>query len=149
MSVPPETAAIIQRKKLLYCRYADTNQLEKFDEVMLPDCKSAYYNADGTIYNKLGKDHVFPTLKAFQEHFTPHFARVQAIHVVGPAEFKFISEDEVETISGVVYHAGPKAGVEGPHVSGGGYYYETWKRAGDDWLMASLKFDNLYEKVIE
>lgn len=144
--VSPEVAAIITRKKLWYCRYADTAQWHLFDQVALPECTFEYGSGGKTLVNA-GTTYAWGSTEEFTAAFTKLFANLQTIHLVGPGEFEQIGPAEVKAVFTVVYfsalknNAAESTGVQG---TGGGHYFETYKRKGGDWLLASLKMDRTY-----
>ncbi|KAL9574043.1 hypothetical protein ACKAV7_001819 [Fusarium commune] len=52
MAVSPEAAAIIQCKKAQYCRFADSDQWDRFDSIMLPNATFLFHNPDGSLIRK-------------------------------------------------------------------------------------------------
>ncbi|RYP08787.1 hypothetical protein DL764_001698 [Monosporascus ibericus] len=147
MAVSPEAAAIIQRKKLQYCRWADHNQFHLFDQIALPEATFSFWKADGTIYHEFGVDYSFRSREEFINHFTTAFKSLQSYHMITPAEFEQTSPDEINAIFGCIYHAGIKGSDTEGHGTGGGHYHETWVRKGGDWFMKDLKFERIYWKA--
>ncbi|KAI0133845.1 hypothetical protein BJ170DRAFT_590852 [Xylariales sp. AK1849] len=146
--VSPEVAAIINRKKQWYCRYADTNQWHLFDKVALPECTYEYHS-DGKVLVNAGFTYAWGSTEQFTSFFTKAFESLQTIHMVGPGDLEQVSPDEVKAVFTVIYFSGLKKtaseshGVQG---TGGGHYFETYKRKGDDWFLADLKMERIYEK---
>ncbi|KAI2641466.1 hypothetical protein GGS26DRAFT_4906 [Hypomontagnella submonticulosa] len=149
MSVSPEVAAIITRKKQHYCRLADTNQWPKLLEtVVLPEAKYEFYQSNGELMNHEGIQYAWSTSADWAKFFSDLFTNLQVIHVAGPGDFEQINPDEVKAIWGVIYHAGKKGSDTEWHHTGGGHYYETWKRKGDDWFISHLRFERTYFKPL-
>ncbi|KAF4984966.1 hypothetical protein FDECE_16932 [Fusarium decemcellulare] len=148
MAVSPEAAAIIQRKKAQYCRFADTHQWDRFDTIMLPNAEFSFHDPDGSVIKKGDMEYSWSSTKDWAAFFKNENKEMQAIHIVGPAEMEQVSPDEIKSIWAVVYHVGNKGSEGGVHGTGGGHYYESWKKVGDDWFMQSLRMERLYWKVV-
>ncbi|KAF4335674.1 hypothetical protein FBEOM_10474 [Fusarium beomiforme] len=148
MAVSPEAAAIIQRKKAQYCRFADSNQWDRFDSIMLPNATFLFHNPDGSVITKGDIEYSWSSTKEWVAFFENEFKTMQTIHIIGPAEMEQIAPDEIKAIWAVTYHAGTKEHEGGVHGTGGGHYHETWRKVGDDWFMESLRMERLYWKVL-
>lgn len=144
MDPSPETARIITRKKLQYCRFADTNQWHLFDSIFLPDATFVFVDSQGAVINEGGVDYSFSSTEQWTAHFREAFKVLQTIHIISPGELEQTGPDEVKAVWGLIYHAGPKGTEDGPHGTGGGHYHETWKRKGDDWFIQTLRMERLY-----
>ena len=147
-AVSPEIAQIITTKKLQYCRFADTHQWEKFNQVALPECTYEYTD-HGEVIVDHGFTYSWKSTKAFTSFFSAAFETLQTLHHVGPGEFKFISFNEVQAIFPIVYYSGLAKGfnsTQGVTGVGGGHYYETYTRKGSDWLMSKCRMDRIYEQ---
>ncbi len=148
-AVSPEIAQIITTKKLQYCRFADTHEWAKFDKVALPEC-TYEYSDHGEVLIDQGFKYSWDSTVGFTGFFSVAFETLQTMHLVGPGEFEYTTSDmtEVQAIFPVVYHsalsktANSTQGVTG---TGGGHYYETYKRKGDDWFMSKCRMDRIYE----
>lgn len=146
--VSPEVAQIITRKKLWYCRYADTGKWESFDKVSLPECTFAYHS-EGKVFVNHGFTYAWGSTQEFTSFFSKAFENLQTLHMIGPGEFEYVSEDEVKAVFSVVYYSALKKTADQSHGVqgvGGGHYFDTFKRKGDDWFLAELKMDRIYEK---
>jgi hypothetical protein len=144
----PEIVNIITRKKAQYCRFADTNQWHLFDQVALPECTYEYCS-NGVVFAKAEFTYAWGSTAEFVGFFSKAFENLQTIHLIGPGEFEKVSPDEIKAVFGVIYMSGLKptaAESHGIQGQGGGHYYETYKRKGDDWFMATLRMDRIYEK---
>lgn len=147
--VPPEIAQIITTKKLQYCRFADTHQWANFDQVAFPECTYEYSDHGEVLVNH-GFIYSWNSTGGFTGFCSVAFETLQTMHHVGPGEFTYINDDEIQAIFPVIYHsalaktATSTMGVTG---SGGGHYYETYKRKGTDWLMYKCRMDRVYEKA--
>ncbi|KAI9151304.1 hypothetical protein HJFPF1_08506 [Paramyrothecium foliicola] len=145
--VPPEIAQIITTKKLQYCRFADTHQWANFSQVAFPECTYEYTD-HGEIIVDHGFTYSWGSTTEFTDFFSAAFQTLQTMHLVGPGEFTFVSEDEIEAIFPIVYHsalAKTATSTQGVTGTGGGHYYETYKRKGTDWLMFKCRMDRIYE----
>jgi len=152
-AVSPEIAQIITTKKLQYCRFADTHQWSKFDQVAFPECTYQY-----TDHGELIVDHGFSyswnSTKAFTTFFSAAFETLQTMHHVGPGEFVYTNAalNEVLATFPIVYHSALAKGVNstvGVTGTGGGHYYETYRRKGKDWLMYKCTMDRIYDQPNE
>ncbi|KAK9421562.1 putative Bile acid 7-alpha [Seiridium unicorne] len=146
--VSPEVAAVITRKKLWYCRYADTRQWHLFDKVALPEC-TFEYQSNGEILVNAGFTYAWSSTEQFTSFFSKAFENLQTLHTVGPGEFEQVSEDQVKAVFTVVYYSALKKGAESSHGvqgTGGGHYFETYRRKGDDWFLETLTMNRIYEK---
>ncbi|KAI1390360.1 uncharacterized protein F4822DRAFT_233919 [Hypoxylon trugodes] len=145
MSVPPEVAAIITRKKLWYCRIADTKQWPDMVKIALPGAEFKFYQTDGSFMSFEGVDFNFSSTADFVKFYGEiFFPQLQTIHLVGPGDLEQIGRDEVKAVWTVVFHAGPKESNSKFHHTGGGHYYETWKRKDDDWFVKSIRLESTY-----
>ncbi|KAF4992900.1 hypothetical protein FGRMN_6843 [Fusarium graminum] len=108
MAVSPEAAAIIQRKKAQYCRYADSQQWHRFNEIMLPDATYVFNDRDGNVLQKGDIQFSWSSMKDWAAFFQNENKDIQAIHMVGPAEMEEISPDEIKSIWSVIYYLGTK-----------------------------------------
>ncbi|KAM0259148.1 hypothetical protein ACHAPA_010882 [Fusarium lateritium] len=148
MLVSPEDAAIIERKKAKYCRYADTQQWHRFNELMLSDATYVFHDRDGNVLTKGDIEFSWSSREEWAAFFKNENKDIQAVHLVGPAEMEQIAPDEIKSIWSVIYHAGTKEAEGGVHGTGGGHYHEIWKKVGEDWFMKSMRMERLYWKVI-
>lgn len=149
-SVSPDIAEAIRYRKAQYTRFADTNQWHLLTSIMLPDMKSEFVDADGAIIKTDdGKTpYSFNTFDEFSAFFSSNLKDMQVIHVTGPGEIATTNvEDEVSAIFSVTYEAATKGIGGGVHGSGGGHYYETWKREGENWRIKDLRFVRLFWRV--
>ncbi|KAB5522859.1 hypothetical protein GE09DRAFT_1229968 [Coniochaeta sp. 2T2.1] len=148
--VSPEIAQIITTKKLQYCRFADTHQWERFDQVALPECTFQYAD-HGTLLVDHGFTYSWPSTKEFATFFSAAFETLQTMHLIGPGEFSYTDSSltEVLAIFPVVYHSALAKGVTSTHGvtgTGGGHYHETYRRQGSDWLMSKCSMDRIYDQ---
>jgi hypothetical protein len=148
MMISSDTAEIIRRKKSQYCRFADSNQWERFKDISLPDATFVFVDPTDTVINTNGVDYQFASRESFVAFFSQVFRNLQTIHMVDPGDLEQTNADEVKAVWSVIYHAGPKGLAQGAHEVGGGHYYEVWVRKGDDWFMKSLRMQRLYHKVL-
>ncbi|KAH9907405.1 hypothetical protein F4778DRAFT_721802 [Xylariomycetidae sp. FL2044] len=152
--VSPEVCDIIRAKMHRYCRSVDSKQWDLFNTVAFPDATFAYRNPDGSFVTAAleGQDKSVPyDFKSREEllnFFKKTFSVLNTMHMVDSGDFEQVSEDEVKAVFVIMYMAGPNGVMPGlSHGSGGGHYYETWKRVGDDWMMSKLEFVVLYQKL--
>lgn len=147
MTLPSGAAEIIRRKKLQYCRFADTNQWHEFDKIMLPEATMKFVDSSGSLVVEGGVPFNFSSREEWKTFFSKAFETQQTIHVIGEGEMEQVGPDEIKAIWGVMYQAGTKGTTDGIHGTGGGHYHETWKRKGDDWFMATMWMQRLFWKV--
>jgi hypothetical protein len=150
LRVPPEVAQIITDKKLKYARFADTHQWDKFDQVALPECTYEYTDHGELIVDQ-GFEYSWGSTDEFTSFFSVAFDTLQTIHMTGPGEFTFNGKDcnTVLATFPVIYHSALARGVDtsqGITGMGGGHYYETYVRKGDDWFMSKCTMDRIYEQ---
>lgn len=143
-----ETAEIIRRKKLQYCRFADSNQWERFSDLCLPDETFVFVDPTGAVINTNGVDYQFTSCESFVAFFSQGFQSLQTIHMVDTGDLEQTKPNEVKAVWSLIYHAGPKGSAQGAHEVGGGHYYEVWVREGDDWFLKSLRMQRLYHRVL-
>ncbi|QKX64629.1 uncharacterized protein TRUGW13939_11804 [Talaromyces rugulosus] len=147
MPLPLETAQAVYRKKSQYGRYIDTKQWDKFSEVALPNAKLSFHNRDGSVL-KAGKRHLtFSSSQEFTMFFSKFFANAQSLHIFGPGDLEQTADDEVTAIWGMEDQIILKGSAGLVEMRGGGYYFETWKKVGDDWFLASLGLERTYQKI--
>ncbi|KAI0104096.1 hypothetical protein F4776DRAFT_648365 [Hypoxylon sp. NC0597] len=145
MSVSSEARDIITRKKQQYCRFADMNQWQNMSKIALPEATYKFCQSDGSLVSVDGVEYSFSSTAEWVKYFSDNpFNRVDAIHLVGPGEFEQNGPDEVKAIFALIYHASMKGPNTESHHTGGGYYYETWKRIEDDWFLQELKLERTY-----
>ncbi|KAL5041992.1 hypothetical protein BDW71DRAFT_155982 [Aspergillus fruticulosus] len=151
--VPYEISEPIRLKKSQYCRFADTHNWAGFRNIFLPSITATFHNPDGSIVVENNVPFSFDSRDAFINFFARAFETQQTIHTVGPGELEFATgnregdEDEVKAVWPVTYHAASREVVGGWSGTGGGYYFETWKRVDGEWFMATLRFERWYWKV--
>ncbi|KAI1205315.1 uncharacterized protein F4807DRAFT_471165 [Annulohypoxylon truncatum] len=143
--ISPEVRDIITSKKHQYCRFADTNQWQDMFKVALPEATFRFTKADGTFINEDGQDYNFSSTAEFIKCLGGR--NMQGVHLIGPGELEQTSPDEVKAIWSLIYHAGMKeSNLE--HNTGGGYYYETWRRKGNDWFIQDLMLERTYFQIV-
>ncbi|OHE99230.1 hypothetical protein CORC01_05511 [Colletotrichum orchidophilum] len=157
MVLSPEAAETIRRKKTRYCRYLDTKQWASLSTIILPDAEIEFLDAEGqTAVDENGVEQKWNSLEGFVGYFEPVFAGMQTLHVVDPGDFEVDEEngagnvDETKAVFGFVYHAGNAGSEKGVHLTGGGHYYETWRRDKDgdgEWYLAKMRLHRLFWKV--
>ncbi|KAL4919659.1 hypothetical protein BDW62DRAFT_199674 [Aspergillus aurantiobrunneus] len=145
--VPYEVAETIRLKKSQYCRFADTRQWEAWGNLFIPSIKATFHNPDGSLITEGNTAFSFESRDELILYFRAAFETQQAIHIVGPGELQRLGEDEVSAVWPVVYHAASRGVDGGWSGTGGGHYYEGWKRIGDDWFIARFKFVREYWNV--
>ncbi|KAF5641535.1 hypothetical protein F52700_3324 [Fusarium sp. NRRL 52700] len=147
-SVSPEDATVIHEKKAAYCRLADTNQWDKFADLILPNATFEFQNRDGSIVVEDDVRYTWSSRDEWASFFEDKNKDIKTIHIIGPAEMEQTAPDTVKAIWSVIFHLGSGEALTGLHGTGGGHYYEVWKKVGGIWLMESLKLVRLYWKVI-
>lgn len=144
--VSPEIVNIITRKKLWYCRYTDTSQWHLFDNVAVHECKFEHL-LDGEVYAKDGFTYSWGSREEYISFCSTALTNLQTMHSIGPGEFEQVGEDEVKAVFPVTYFSAQKKTESISHgIQGGGYYFETYKRVGDDWMLTDSKMERVYEK---
>ena len=152
-AVSPEIAQVITTKKLQYARFADTHQWSSFDQVALPECTFKYTD-HGELIVDHGYSYSWNSTKEFTTFFSAAFETLQTIHHIGPGEFNYTdySLSTVMAIFPIVYHSALASGAndtQGVTGTGGGHYYELYKRKGSDWLMSQCDMDRIYNQPSE
>lgn len=151
--VSAEVAHTIRHKKAQYAHFADNHQWDRLDTVILADAKLNFYdeNEEFVVTQDAEKTpYSFKSLAEFQAFFSKQLAPMQVIHVTGPGEMETTDrEDEVKAVFSVVFHSATKGTQGGVHGTGGGHYYETWKRVGDDdWRIKDMWFKRIFWRVL-
>ncbi|KAK1987830.1 hypothetical protein LZ30DRAFT_818708 [Colletotrichum cereale] len=146
-ALSPEAAETIRRKKAQYCRFADGLEWDRLDTVLLPDFTFEGVDPDGAVLVENGVRHRWESRAAWVAHFSTSFKTVQTMHLVDAGDLEQVADDEVRAVFGLIYHAGTRGTTDGLHATGGGHYYETWKRVDGDWFLASSSMKRLYYKV--
>ncbi|TQN74644.1 hypothetical protein CSHISOI_00821 [Colletotrichum shisoi] len=145
--ISSETAEAIRRKKSQYCRFADGLEWDRFNTIMLPTLTFEAVEPDGTVLVQNGVPYRWESREAWVAHFSEKFKVLQTMHLVDPGDLEQVAEDEVKAVFGVIWHAGTRGTEARLHSTGGGHYYETWKKVDGDWYMASCSMKRLYSKV--
>ncbi|SCN99727.1 uncharacterized protein FFB20_10977 [Fusarium fujikuroi] len=146
-SVSSEDATTIHENKAAYCRLADTNQWDRFGDIILPNATFEFQNRDGSIMVEDGVPYTWSSRDEWASYFKHKNKDIQTIHIIGPAEMEQTATDTIKAIWSVIFHLGSKEAHTGLHGTGGGHYYEVWKKIGDVWLMESMKLVRLYWKA--
>ncbi|KAH8651211.1 hypothetical protein BX600DRAFT_473241 [Xylariales sp. PMI_506] len=141
---PPEVAEIIRRKKMTYGRYVDTKQLHRMSEVILPEAKMHFINPDGKPLQVGPQKLIFGALSEYTTYITKATAGGMSTHNFGAGELEQVGPDEVKAIFSMEDVTLVKGTAGLVWSRGGGYYYETWTRKGDDWFMAELRLERLW-----
>lgn len=145
----PQDAERITTRKLQYCRHADSGQWDSFAQLFLPNTRFQFFEADGeTIHVENSVMFDFHSRDAFVAHFSESMGKLQTIHVVSPGEMEAKGPDEVKVVWPLVYQAASKGDTAGFHATGGGHYYETWRKVDGEWYIAEFKMIRLFWKVI-
>ncbi|TLD27337.1 hypothetical protein PspLS_05121 [Pyricularia sp. CBS 133598] len=155
-TTPQQQAAerIIRHNKTQYLHWVDTNQADKLPSLFLPSATFIFLERDGSTTNKFGLEWDFRDGAAYLAFMKgsigaqPH----QLIHMVDRGLFEHVSDDEVRVVWTLFYKVGPADDTTGKgHRDCGAHCHETWKRVPgkDDWMLASMKVKNLYERNIE
>ncbi|KAH9909900.1 hypothetical protein F4778DRAFT_789242 [Xylariomycetidae sp. FL2044] len=136
-TVTPETALAISQKKALYGHLADTKR---------------FVGTDGkpiTLGRSSSSPLRFSSTGAFLAHFIEFFAGLQTGSTTsGRAHFEpGDAADEVRAVFALqddLYHArlGSLA-----HITGGGFYYETWKLVDGEWYLRDLRMERTYQNM--
>lgn len=148
MSIPPHD--LVQRvtnRKAQYARFADTKQWDKFVELGLPDARYSYLDSSGNPVALEGKPAVFDSPKSCAAFFGPFFRKQQTLHNISLAEITQTGPDEVEVIWAFEDQLIRNNTFWTCRLRGGGHYYETWRKKGDDWFIADLRMQRTYQMV--
>jgi hypothetical protein len=70
--------------------------------------------------------------------FFKFFANAQSLHIFGPGNLEQTADDEVTAIWGTEDQIIVNGSAGLVEMRGGGYYFETWKKVGDDWLLGVI-----------
>lgn len=127
---PPsfEVAQAMATVKAKYCRFADTQQWESFDQILLPDFE--FKMKHGNVVHDFSSRHDWVT------HFTELFRPLQTQHLVGPAELDQGSPDEVKAVVPVQYLVASKDQRSKLRMLGAGYLHDTNRRVDSAWFLA-------------
>lgn len=125
----------IKQTKARYFRFIDTKQWSKLRQVFTDDC-----TFDGLWATGDGPDGFIESIsKNLAQLRTIHHGCMPEIEVTSPTTARGIwpMEDYLEAISGSMGYRG--VSVEGQRgVRGYGYYYEEYRREGDEWRISYL-----------
>lgn len=148
-TIPPsDVIEAIRNQKARYCRYIDTKQWSTIKKIALPEATWCALDLQGNIATAGGVSLVFNTMEAFCHHMTPMLASAQTIHLVSCGEFVQETDDTVRAIFGMTDHLHFPlrwTGLAGDYF-GAGYYYETWRLVGGQWLLETLKLERTQVK---
>ncbi|KAK2047545.1 hypothetical protein LZ31DRAFT_592434 [Colletotrichum somersetense] len=146
--ISAETAETIRRKKAQYCRLSDSGEVERCAAtILLPEFTFEGLDPAGAVIVERGLRYRWESRADWVAHFSISLAAVQSMHLIDAGDLEQVAEDEVRAIFGLIYHAGTKGPTRGPYETGGGHYYETWKKVDGDWFLASSSMKRLYHKV--
>lgn len=79
MAVSPEVAEIIRTKKTQYCRFADRNQFNLFEQIALPTATFKFAGPDGEVLKENGIVYSWENLESFCTSFTKAFETQQVV----------------------------------------------------------------------
>lgn len=110
------------------------------------ECKFEFF-LDGKVYANNGYTYSWGSRDEYISFCATALVNMQTMHSIGPGEFELVSEGEVKAVFPVTYFAAQKniQSASGG-MQGGGYYFETYKRVNDDWMMIDSKMQRMYEK---
>ncbi|KAK2066051.1 hypothetical protein LY76DRAFT_585594 [Colletotrichum caudatum] len=146
--ISAETAETIRRKKAQYCHLTDGGEIERCAEtILLPEFTFEGLDAAGAVIVEGGLRYRWESRADWVAHLSVSLAAVQSMHLVDAGDLEQVAEDEVRAVFGLIYHAGAKGQTGGWHETGGGHYYETWKKVDGDWFLASSSMKRLYRMV--
>ncbi|KAI1088221.1 hypothetical protein F5B19DRAFT_24093 [Rostrohypoxylon terebratum] len=146
--VSHEVKDIITRKKLQYCRFADTHQWQNMSNIAFPEATFRVFREDGKFMNLEGRDFNFASTDEFTRFVGGYDKVMTSVHMIGSGELEQTQTDEVKAIWSLVFQLGIK-GPDIEHHTGGGYYHETWRRNGDDWFLRDMKLEMTFYRVIK
>ncbi|KAI5457069.1 hypothetical protein BGZ63DRAFT_395344 [Mariannaea sp. PMI_226] len=144
----PEVAQAITCLKARYCRYADTKQLEKFEqEIALPDARFSFYDKDDNLFVVGKQTLAFDSTKATAAFFAKFFAPLDTLHNFCPGDFEQVAPDEVKAVFAFEDQLMSKVLGSWGEIRGGGFYHETWKLVDGEWRLKEMKLKRTYQKM--
>ncbi|PGH16757.1 hypothetical protein AJ80_05072 [Polytolypa hystricis UAMH7299] len=146
--VSAQDSAIIHHKKAQYCRLSDCGQWDELAPIFLDSCKFIFTDPQDNIVDEGGIYYDFPTKDKFFGFLKSSMSLLQTIHIVGPAELEQTAPDEIKAVWPLTYQTATKGPAGGFHGTGGGHYFETWKKVGDDWFIGDLKMKRIFWKTV-
>jgi hypothetical protein len=134
-----EVKEIIRERKAKYCRYLDTKQYDKWENLFSADAKVTFYKPDGTVMM------AYDNVEKFFEDTRHFFATTVTVHQTHNSEIEFRSDTEASAIWAMEdwhrYMPTPEHPAKSMH--GYGHYYETWKLIDGEWVLKSLELRRL------
>lgn len=134
----------VASKKALYTRAIDTAQWSLLDTILPLDFSFRMLDLDGHIMTLDGVEINFSTKEAWLAHFRELLKAKQSTHLVGPPETKQISPDEIKAIFAVQFFVSDKEPCPKERLAAAGHYHDTWKKIGDQWLLAEVALEVCY-----
>jgi hypothetical protein len=135
MPLQLEAMELIRQRKAKYCRYLDTKQFDKWEQLFKSDAKIVFYNIDNLVKVEFGSvAEFFPGTRGL-------FSTAQTIHQTHNSEIEFKSDTEATAIWSMEdWHIyAPEGGNPSKTMHGYGFYYETWELVNGEWKLASLE----------
>ncbi|KAM0256387.1 hypothetical protein ACHAQJ_005038 [Trichoderma viride] len=145
-SLPPGAAETIVRKRAMYCRLSDTNDLSQMDKIVLPDIDFVTVDKENKVLSLGATEAKFSTRAELVAYYGALFTAVNTLHVAGYPELELVAPDEIKAIFGATILIGSKKDEGAPLSTGGGYWYDTWKLKDGDWFLQKSKFVTLLWK---
>ncbi|GAM83042.1 hypothetical protein ANO11243_010280 [Dothideomycetidae sp. 11243] len=149
MDVPLDVAAAITAKKAMYGRFLDTKQWDKLQElVVLPDCEFLFLDQQKKPMLAGSKPLIYSNSAEFVKGLSGVMNMGDTQHLFGAGQFSFTTKnrDEVSAIWALQDTMIIRNTFGLVEVSGGGYYYETWKLVDGQWYMKSLRLERTFSR---
>ena len=124
----------IRDRKAKYCRFLDTKQFDKWEGLFAPDARATFYGPDGATLLDMSITELSPLTRKL-------FASTRTVHQTHNSEIEFVSSNEARAIWAMedwhVYTPTPENPSKFLH--GYGFYDETWRLIGDEWVIARIE----------
>lgn len=144
--VPPEVALAITRQKARYGRGADTKNWPLFESVALPDARYSYNDINGNPIKRGKQELVFDSIKSASAFFQKLFVGRETMHNIGGGDFELVAPDEVKAVFPFEDHLLSESLGSWLEISGGGFYYETWKEVDGEWYIQELRMVRSFQR---
>ncbi|KAL7928258.1 hypothetical protein V8C35DRAFT_318566 [Trichoderma chlorosporum] len=116
-----------------------------YDKITVRECKFEQF-FDEKVYAKDGLTYSLRSLDEYISFCYTALADLQTMHSIGPGEFEQVNKDEIKVVFPVTYFSAPEKAQSASQEIRGGYYFETYQRMDDDWMMTDSKMERVYEK---
>jgi hypothetical protein len=135
MPLDLEAIELIRQQKAKYCRYLDTKQFDKWEQLFTPNATIVFYNLDNSVMAQ------FESIAEFSPMTRAFFATTQTIHQTHNSEIEFTSDTEASAIWSMEdRHIYAPEGDNPPKTMHGyGFYYDTWELVDGEWKLSRLE----------